>query len=529
MVKRKNIVIAYLFFVSIVSIAQTVVLPDTNFRNKLLANYPQVMQGEQLLVSEAAKLSAIDLRNANLSDVTGITYFTGLNSLDLTNNKLVHLPNMAALVNLEKMYLNYNQLTSLPSLSSLTNLGDFQVMGNQLATLPSLPASIRLFYCSGNKLTQFPSLTQFVNLEKLIMGDNKITNTLDFSKCINLVDLHIHKLELDTIIGLDKLVKLKNMYAWGNNIKDFGGLDSITTLEVGVLFNNPLTQLPYLQNKPNLVNLNISNCKLTFEDIVPVLQQNPPATFTYAPQKNVVMNDVTVRAQTNALLTAPIASSLSTNNYVWFKETSKLDSSAFINYSISAVTTKDEGNYVLKIYNADAPLLTLKSDSFSITVLPCLDLHFPSVDVVNKDCSRGYTIDLSHVEINGGTPPFTFTVFEEYTQTKAQGKYLKNLPAGKYEFALTDSNQCKATALFDLERIEGCDPVITPNNDGIMDYYLIDKPGQVKVYDMKRNLVKTLQAPASWDGTNQDGALLESGYYIIIPEGAKPLFITLIR
>ena len=65
------------FFLSInVSFSQTVALPDNNLRDKLIASYPQVMQGNLLDVSKAALLSGIlNVSFANIVDATGVQYF----------------------------------------------------------------------------------------------------------------------------------------------------------------------------------------------------------------------------------------------------------------------------------------------------------------------------------------------------------------------------------------------------------------------------------------------------------------------
>lgn len=73
------------------------------------------------------------------------------------------------------------------------------------------------------------------------------------------------------------------------------------------------------------------------------------------------------------------------------------------------------------------------------------------------------------------------------------------------------------------------DPVITPNGDGISDTYFIEETGTAKIYDLRRKLIKTLSAPATWDGTNHSGALLDAGFYIIILNDKTPIYITLIR
>src|SRR5436190_11496329 len=119
-------ILVFLFSIS-TAFSQTVSLPDVNLQNKLISSYPQVMQGNQLVLAKAAALTGtLSLRNANISDATGLQYFTGISSLDLSNNLLTTLPDISATTGLLSFYASNNVLTSLPDMSALTQLLDFQ-------------------------------------------------------------------------------------------------------------------------------------------------------------------------------------------------------------------------------------------------------------------------------------------------------------------------------------------------------------------------------------------------------------------
>lgn len=512
------------------SFGQLVSLPDVNLRNKLLASYPQVMTGNQLDVAKAAAhTGTLDLRNSNISNATGIQYFTGISTLDLTNNQLATIPDISGISGLINFYATYNQLTSLPDMSALTQLKDFQVMHNKLTSLPDLSRAtgLLILYCTDNLITALPPLTQFPNLMQLVIGDNPFANPIDFSPCTNLRGLHIHKIGTDTIIGLEKLTKLTTLFAWGNNIRDLSGLDSITTLTLASIFNNPLSDLPYVANKPGLNQLDAASCLLTFEDIIPVLL-DPPATFTYSPQRVIPFSDVTARAENALTLSYPIDNPHPGNKYVWIKNGVKIDSSASPSFTFNPLTFADSGSYVLKVYNPSVPTLTLKSDTFKVVVKPCVELDLSSISILSKECGKGYAIDLSNTS-TGGTAPFTYELSSGSHKKKHHDQVIENVAAGKYELSIIDSKNCSAKGSFTLDRIGNCDPVITPNGDGIADSYFIDKPGKAKIYDLKRRLVNTLEAPIVWEGTDQNGALLDAGYYVIILEGQNPVHITIIR
>jgi internalin A len=527
-----RILLTCIFFLTIhIVFSQTIALPDNNLRDKLIASYPQVMQGNLLDVSKAAALTGtLNLRSANITNASGVENFTSIITLDLSYNQITTVPDISGITGLLNFYASNNNLTSLPGMSTL-HLVDFQVANNTLLALPDLSGSTGLasLYCSNNNLTQFPPVSQFPQLSRLVTGQNPISASfIDVSPCINLTELHVHLTGIDTIVGLNKLTSLTTLYAWGNNITSFKGLDLITTLTLCVIYNNPFADMPYIQNKAGLNTLNVYGGLLTFEDIQPVLQ-NPPATFIYSPQRAIPYSNVTARAENPYTLSYPVSSPLSTNIYVWIKNGTVIDSSASASYIFNPLKSTDTGTYQLKVYNPYISTLILNTNTFTINVLPCIELRIPNVDIVSKDCSKGYTIDFSQNQLSGGTPPFTYELATSSTRKNISYPLVENIEAGNYFLKVVDSKLCSATDNFVLNKIDNCDPVMTPNGDGIADTYYIEKKGKVAIYDLQRVQVNTLQAPIVWDGTDRNGILLDAGLYILIMEGEKPIYLTIIR
>lgn len=527
-----RIIFTLFFFLTIhLGFCQLVVVPDINLRDKLIAAYPQVMQGNFLDVAKAANITGtLDLRSANIADATSIEYFKSINTLDLSNNQLTTVPNISSITGLLNFYASNNKLTSLPDMSTL-HLVDFQVVNNKLTALPDLSGSTGLIalYCSNNNLTQFPPINQFPQLSKLVSGQNPISASfIDVRPCIHLTELHVHRTGINTIIGLEKLTSLTTLYAWTNNITSFKALDLLTSLTICVIFDNPFTEMPYIKNKSALNMLNVYGALLTYEDIQPVLLA-PPATFIYSPQRVIPYTDVTARAENTYTLSYPAAAPLSTNIYVWIKNGVIIDSSASATHTFNPLKSTDAGTYQLKVYNTSISTLTLKTNTFKITVLPCIEFQISNVDIVSKDCSKGYTIDFSQNQISGGTAPFQYQLSTSSTNKLITYPIAENIEAGNYFLTIIDSKNCRAKDDFILNKIDNCDPVMTPNGDGITDTYYIDKKGKVSVYDLHRALVNTLQGPIVWDGTDRNGTLLDAGLYILMMEGEKPVYLTIIR
>ncbi len=71
--------------------------------------------------------------------------------------------------------------------------------------------------------------------------------------------------------------------------------------------------------------------------------------------------------------------------------------------------------------------------------------------------------------------------------------------------------------------------VLTPNGDYKNDVYEITGKGKVQVINKLGELMKELQCPCSWDGTNADGQLVQTGVYLIKKEDNSYVHITVIR
>lgn len=525
-------IILSLFFVSVLSFqlsAQTVALPDPNLIAKLQADYPSVMQGDELIIAQAnARTGTLNLKGANIDDATGIEHFTQINTLDITDNNLTTIPDMSATTGLINFYAGLNDLTAVPDLSSLTNLKDFQVHDNELTALPNLPTSIERIYCGKNLIEDMPDFSMYPNLIHLVIGDNPLAEQLDYSQLTNLEELHIHKLGVkDSINGLSQLVNLKVLFAWGNEITDFSAIDSNEIMTTCVISDNQLTSLPYLANKPSLNYLDFSYNYLSFEDIIPVTQAVSPLFFIYNNQRVRPLENLSERAMAALTISSNIPE-YPGNSYVLKKDGITVDSSSQSSYTITYLTEADAGTYSYKVYNTDQTDVVLTSPSFQVSVEACMDVNLKS-EIDEKDCTKGYTLNLTNSIYEGGQSPYTYHFASKTYDEIYEGETIKEIPAGTYDITISDARGCTAESTLSLNRIERCDPVFSPNGDGYSDTYFIEDSGKVQIFDTSRQLVTELQAPIVWDGNAADGSPVDAGYYVLVVENEKVIYLTLVR
>ncbi|WP_163410959.1 DUF7619 domain-containing protein [Flavobacterium ajazii] len=179
------LVLALCFFNSLS--AQVINFPDAKLKAKLLSavngntvpvasvqyfnpGYPSYYNGidtnndGEIQISEALLIKSLDISNANITDLTGLSYFSNLHTLFCHNNKISNLSEVNAIPGLVQFQMNYNTGLSQIDLSNLINL--------------------KTLTCISDKLTLL-NVSNNVSLESISCQDNKLTS-LDVSNCPNL-------------------------------------------------------------------------------------------------------------------------------------------------------------------------------------------------------------------------------------------------------------------------------------------------------------------------------------------------------
>ena len=137
---------------------------------------------------EAIKaVTSLNIEDKNLTDISGIEYFTNLTSLYCGNNQLTALP-VENLTNLTSLSCFGNQLTALP-VKNLTQLTTLSCGDNQLTALPvENLTQLTNLRCSYNQLTSLP-VGKLNNLNVLICYENRLTE-LDITSVTSLNSLY---------------------------------------------------------------------------------------------------------------------------------------------------------------------------------------------------------------------------------------------------------------------------------------------------------------------------------------------------
>ena len=204
---------------------------------------------------EAVK--SLNIEDKNLTDISGIEYFTQLTELNCGKNQLTALP-VEKLTKLTELYCSHNQLTALP-VENLTQLTDLRCNNNQLtAMLVEKLTKLTNLYCSDNQLTALP-VEKLTKLTELSCSYNQLTS-LPVESLTNLTSLYCDNNQLKEL-PVESLTNLTSLYCDNNQLTALlvGNLTNLTSLRCN---NNQLKELP-VENLTKLTSLSCSNNQLT--------------------------------------------------------------------------------------------------------------------------------------------------------------------------------------------------------------------------------------------------------------------------
>ena len=249
---KKYIILLTLCF-SVCSFAQIVIIPDANFKAKLIALGVDTNNDNDIDQGEAIAINNLDVSFSNISSLVGIEEFVNLQILNCQNNLLTTL-DISQNVNLITVNCVENQLTSI-DLSQNSNLQTFYCNTNQLTSLDLTqnPNLVNLF-CKDNQLNSL-NISQNQNLQSLNCSNN-LLSTINVSQNANLFVLNAAFNQL-TSLDISQNTNLQMLYCTFNQLTniDVSTNSSLTTIICGA---NQFTTLDFSQNI-NLDQLDVSN------------------------------------------------------------------------------------------------------------------------------------------------------------------------------------------------------------------------------------------------------------------------------
>ncbi len=223
-------------------------IPDPNFADAIRDVCPACIDINNNLTPAAQTLKSLDVAEHEISNLTGIEGFVGLEELSCGYNPLTSLPTLPN--NLKSLFCYNSQLNSITMLPNGLKL--LICEGNQLKSLPDLPNSLGTLWCHNNQLKFLPVLP--ANLAELNCSGNQLKSlpTLPAS----LTSLRCYNNQLDSLPALP--ANLEELWCYQNKLGYLPALPA--NLEALWCYQNQLDSLPALP--ANLERLGCNNNQL---------------------------------------------------------------------------------------------------------------------------------------------------------------------------------------------------------------------------------------------------------------------------
>lgn len=234
-------------------------------------------------LTNAQKLTYLDLSNNTIRNLDPISTMTGLKELYLDHNALTSLASLSTLTNLEVLDVSYNSLTSISPLTTCLNLRQLKVGNNQLAELTAVDKLPYLTSLSAdhNSLTDVSILSLCVTLTELNIANNQVTDISSFTTltALETFDFSYNQVAelpqwteggaLRTISGSNNLLEsidiLANMEDLSYVYMDYNALTSVDAiaecfhLVLVNVYGNPIEDVSALTSKSIIVNYDPTN------------------------------------------------------------------------------------------------------------------------------------------------------------------------------------------------------------------------------------------------------------------------------
>ncbi len=415
---------------------------------------------------------------------------SNLTALWLNNNQLNHgIPvGFGNLFNLEELYLDYNKLTdSIPvELGNLSKLRFLALDSNQLSgSIPVALGNLSALTYLNLEYNQLSSsipvaLGDLSNLQELYLDHNQLSGSIpvDFGNLSNLntLDLEYDQLSGGIPVGLGNLSKLTYLQLdvnqlsggipaelgnlsnltwlllWGNQLSGsipsaLGNLSNLTWLWLG---DNQLSDsIPTtLDNFSNLTEFELEYNKFTFAGMegIATAYKNIFDTIHYYPDYSAYAPQATIPLHYHGRqLSISAGGTLANDTYRWYKDNVLYET--ITGDSVLTVTTI--GNYYVAVTNSIASLLTLFSDTVTITSLPVSLLSFTANKEGNKNLLQWATtqeINSSYFGVERSSDGVNFT---SIGQVDAAG----NSSLAK-SYSLVDSKPVNGTDYYRLKMVD---------------------------------------------------------------------------
>jgi len=245
------------------------------------------------VISQAPKLIKIDLSGNRITNIDGIAKLLDLDTLLLAENNLrncdfsellklrdlrvldlsfngLRLSEKTEIIQnlpeIERLYLNKNEFEKFRIMSNMRKIKELRIDSNsklEVIEIAENIESLEILSANSNKITNINEICKLKNLRELQLNDNKIKEISEIIKnCVKLRILYLANNLLTKIPNLH-MPLLEKIDLKSNRLSNLNFLNECKNLVELNISSNILTEIDMIDNLKNLHKLDISRNKLT--------------------------------------------------------------------------------------------------------------------------------------------------------------------------------------------------------------------------------------------------------------------------
>lgn len=217
----------------------------------------------------AASIETLDLTNNNISSLKFVDDHKSIKYLYLANNKITSLEGLENAYNLEVLDLRGNNVIDLTPLSRLSNLKILLIDDNYINDLSPLKNlnSLKVLSLKNNNVSTIIPIKDNPSLEVLNLSNTTFNNTSELSNLTNLRNLYLENLGLESIDGIESIVRLVELNLNKNYIdmrvgsKAYSIIESLRKVdgEKRSLLAGCYDQMPIIELSKPEININVGD------------------------------------------------------------------------------------------------------------------------------------------------------------------------------------------------------------------------------------------------------------------------------
>ena len=225
-----------------------VALPDPNLRTAVEIEIEKAA-GEPIAPAEVLTIDCLQAPGMDIRNLTGLESATNLTAVILRNNNISDISPMAGLTNLRRLDLQGNNISDISPLAGLTELADLLLQDNNISDISGVAGLYILIELnlSGNNISDISPVAGLTHLGWLNLQGNNISDISPLAGLTNLTGLNLSN----------------------NGISDISPLVANTGLERGDgvdVRGNPLSYQSIVAHIPTLQSRGVT---VEFDDQVP--------------------------------------------------------------------------------------------------------------------------------------------------------------------------------------------------------------------------------------------------------------------